>query len=90
MNLERLFLRIVVTLLPFYGLMSLGILICYMVEVEPVSLSLFIFPLAFVLAVVVEKKYLDKNLRMGIKDWIYCSLFFLFVVVVGMIASNSY
>lgn len=34
MDLERLSLRIAITLLPFYGLMALGVLICYVAEVN--------------------------------------------------------
>lgn len=90
MNLERLFLRIAVTLFSFYGLMTLGVLACYLTGIEPVSLSCLIFPLAFILSVVIEKRYLDKKLNMRIKDWIYCLLFFMFVVIIGMIASNPY
>lgn len=90
MDLERLSLRIAITLLPFYGLMALGVLICYVAEVNPASFSLLIFLLSFVLTMMIEKKYVDGNLRMRVKDWVYCSLFFLFVVAVGMIASRTY
>lgn len=89
MSLERLFLRIAITLLTFYGLMGLGILVCYIVGVNPYSASFLIFPLGFILTMIWQKKHLDGNLKMRMKDWVYCCLFFLFVVV-GIIASKPY
>ncbi len=90
MNLERLFLRIAITLFTFYGLMGLSVLVCYMVGINSYSVSFLLFPLGFILTMVLQKKHMDGELKMRKKDWIYCDLFFLFVVVVGFVASKPY
>ena len=90
MDLERLFLRIVITLFSFYGLITVGILVCYYVGLKLDSFNFLIFSLAFIISIMIEKQILDKNLRMSLIDWIYFLSFFLFLIVVGIIVSNSY
>lgn len=64
MNLERLFLCIAITLFTFYGLMGLSVLVCYMVGINSYSVSFLLFPLGFILTMVLQKKHMDGELKM--------------------------